>query len=270
MQDKVDLYDNAYGHYGADVYRQVRVETYGEDLGQTGWTTTEESNEIPRALQLTRDSYVLEIGCGSGRYALQLAQMVGCRIVGIDVNAPGIQNANQLAADLQLSGRALFEIADASKTLHFGDSLFDAVFSNDVLCHIPGRPKLFREILRVLKPGGRFLFSDALIIRGVVTHQEIAERSSIGFYLFSGPGENERLIQRAGFRALTLMDTTANAAQISQRWHDARQKHSAALIAIEGQPTFDGLQRFLSNVRTLTAERRLLRTLYSAQKPTSL
>jgi SAM-dependent methyltransferase len=267
MPDKVDLYNNAYGHYGEDVYRQVRVETYGEDLGQTGWTTTQESGEIPRTLQLTRDSYVLEIGCGSGRYALQLAQMVGCRIVGIDVNAPGIQNANQLASELQLSGRALFEIADASKTLHFGDSLFDAVLSNDVLCHIPGRLNLFRELSRVLKPGAHFVFSDALIIGGVVTHQEIATRSSIGYYLFSPPGENERLLQQAGFHVLAVTDTTANAAQISQRWHGARQKRSAALIATEGQSTFDGLQSFLANVHTLTAERRLLRTLYSAQKP---
>ena len=72
MPDKFDLYDNAYGHYGADVYRQVRLETYTEDLGQTGWTTTEESDEIPRTLQLTRNSYVLEVGCGSGRYARRL------------------------------------------------------------------------------------------------------------------------------------------------------------------------------------------------------
>ena len=37
MAAKVDLYDNAYAHYDAEVYRQIRVETYGEDLGQTSW-----------------------------------------------------------------------------------------------------------------------------------------------------------------------------------------------------------------------------------------
>jgi hypothetical protein len=52
MSAKVDLYDNAYANYGSDVYRQVRVETYDQDLGQTSWVTTEESKAIPQKLQL--------------------------------------------------------------------------------------------------------------------------------------------------------------------------------------------------------------------------
>jgi ubiquinone/menaquinone biosynthesis C-methylase UbiE len=267
MPDKVDLYDNAYAHYDADVYRQVRVETYGEDLGQTGWTITEESNEIPKTLQLTLDSYALEIGCGSGRYALQVAASVGCRILGVDVNEPGIHNANQLATAQKLSEQAKFAVADASRSLDFADGTFDAAFSNDVLCHIPGRLGLLSELFRVLKAGARFVFSDALIIGGVITHQEIATRSSIGYYLFSPPGENERLLQQAGFRVVSVTDTSENAARISQRWRDGRQKRSEALLAIEGRENFQGLQAFLSNVHTLTRERRLLRMLYVAQKP---
>ena len=86
MSAKVDLYENAYRNYDAEVYRDIRVETYGEDLGQTSWVTTEESREIPAMLGLTPSSYALEIGCGSGRYALQVAEIVGCRILGLDTN----------------------------------------------------------------------------------------------------------------------------------------------------------------------------------------
>ena len=70
MPDKLDLYDNAYGNYTSDVYERVRIETYGADLGQTSWVTQEESADIPKLLKLTGDSVVLEIGCGSGAYAL--------------------------------------------------------------------------------------------------------------------------------------------------------------------------------------------------------
>jgi SAM-dependent methyltransferase len=266
MTEKVELYDNAYGNYGAEVYRQIRVETYGEDLGQTSWVTTEESSEIPRMLGITAASNVVEIGSGSGRYALQVASTTGCRVVGVDINDPGIQNANALAAEQNLAERVRFEKCDASQPLRFGDATFDAVFSNDVLCHIPGRDKLLRELQRVLKPGGRLLFSDALVIGGVISHQEIAARSSIGYFLFSPPGENERMLQEAGLAVVEVKDTTANASLISKRWHDAREKRAEALVEIEGKANFSGLQQFLSTVKTLTNERRLLRLRYVAQR----
>jgi SAM-dependent methyltransferase len=267
MSGKVDLYNSAYGNYGAEVYRQIRVETYGEDLGQTSWATTEESHEIPRTLGLTADSYVLEIGCGSGRYALQVAESVGCRIVGIDSNGPGIHTANELAERQRMSGQVRFEIGDASKKMPFDDASFDAAFSNDVFCHVPERLSVLRELFRVMKRGGRMLFSDALVIGGMISHEEIAIRSSIGYYFFSPPGENERLIEEAGLRLLGVMDTSEDAARIAKRWRDARQKRSVALIAIEGKDNFEGLQRFLSTVHTLTSERRLLRKVYVAKKP---
>jgi ubiquinone/menaquinone biosynthesis C-methylase UbiE len=267
MSGKVDLYNSAYGNYGAEVYRQIRVETYGEDLGQTSWATTEESHEIPRTLGLTADSYVLEIGCGSGQYALQVAESVGCRIVGIDSNGPGIHTANELAERQRMSGQVRFEIGEASKKMPFDDASFDAAFSNDVFCHVPERLSVLRELFRVMKRGGRMLFSDALVIGGMISHEEIAIRSSIGYYFFSPPGENERLIEEAGLRLLGVMDTSEDAARIAKRWRDARQKRSGALIAIEGKDNFEGLQRFLSTVHTLTSERRLLRKVYVAKKP---
>ena len=98
MSAKADLYNNAYGNYASDVYREIREETYGQDLGQTSWVTSEESAEIMRLLELGSTSNILEIGCGSGRYAIYVAQKTGCRVLGIDINPSGIDNANQLAA----------------------------------------------------------------------------------------------------------------------------------------------------------------------------
>ena len=266
MSQKVDLYDTAYGNYQSQTYQQVRIETYGEDLGQTSWVTTEESREIPRLLDLRLDSSVLELGCGSGGYALHLAEKVGCRLVGLDINAPGVRNANQLALAGGLASQARFEQCDVSENLPFDDSTFDAVFSNDVLCHIPGRPKVLGEMFRILKPGGRMLFSDALVVGGMLSHEEISTRSSIGFYVYSPPGENERLMERAGFRQIRATDTTESAARIAKQWHQARERRRQELVAMEGDVNFEGLQRFLSCVHILTSEKRLLRYLYFASK----
>ncbi|HKS68672.1 MAG TPA: methyltransferase domain-containing protein [Candidatus Acidoferrales bacterium] len=198
---------------------------------------------------------------------MHVADTTGCRILGLDSNEAGVRNGNRLAAERGMQTRVHFEDRDVSEPLPFDDVSFDSAFANDVLCHIPDRAALLAEIIRVLKPGARLLFSDALVIGGMVTHHELATRSSIGLYVFTPPGENERLIKETGFRLIASRDTTVNAALIAKRWRDSREKRKNELIAVEGDPTFRDLQEFLSCVHALTKERRLLRYLYVAQKP---
>jgi SAM-dependent methyltransferase len=266
MSPKVDLYNSSYGNYERDAYREVRLETYGEDFGQTSWVTTEESHQIPQLLELTADSSVLEIGCGSGRYALQVVETAGCKVIGLDLNAEGIRNANTLAEQRNLSSQIHFQQCDVSQVLPFADKTFDAVFSNDVFCHISGRAALLRELWRVMKPGGRILYSDALVLGGMLSNEEIATRSMIGYYLFVPPGENEKLLEASGFHLIHVTDTTAKAAEVARRWHDARQRRKSELMELEGQTNFDGLQNFLACVHAVTSEKRLLRLVYLARK----
>jgi SAM-dependent methyltransferase len=143
---------------------------------------------------------------------------------------------------------------------------FDAIFSNDAICHIPDRSLVLKEWHRVLKAGGRILFTDALTVSGLVSHEEIAIRSSIGFYLFLSPGGNERSIGEAGFELLSATDLTDSTALISHRWHDARDRHREDLMRIEGEANFSGLHKFLVCTHTLSSERRLSRWAYLARK----
>ncbi|HVG27687.1 MAG TPA: class I SAM-dependent methyltransferase [Acidobacteriaceae bacterium] len=267
MSSQVDLYDNAYARVENVLYRTIRSETYGQDLGQTSWVTSAESDLIPVLLNLTTDSSVLEIGCGSGGYAIFVAERHGSRVHGLDANPHAIASAHQLSAASPVHALLRFDQCDVSEPLPFADATFDAAFANDVLCHIPDRPRLLKELFRILRPGARLLFSDALIIGGVISHLELSTRSSIGRYFFSPPGENERLLASAGFALLSVSDTSEQAAAIAERWHDARERRRDPLTALEGPVRYAGLQRFLACVHELTSERRLLRILYVAQKP---
>jgi cyclopropane fatty-acyl-phospholipid synthase-like methyltransferase len=261
----VNLYDNVYGDFASNAELVVRREAFGEDLGQSSWLTAAEWLEFADLLAVSRDSEVLEVGSGSGGPAVYLAAERGCRITGVDINEHGIRNARSLAESRGVGDRARFEAVDAGRPLPFPADRFDAIVSNDAMCHIAGRPAVLRDWHRVLKPGGRVLFTDALVVTGPVTHEEIATRSSISYYLFVPPGVNEAMLREAGFEILAVKDVTANAAEVASRWHDARARHRTALVAREGETNFEGLQRFLHCVHTLSAERRLSRFAYLAQ-----
>jgi len=261
----IRLYDNAYTGDAQDVYRKVRAETYDLDLGQTGWMTAEELRGYLPYLDLSPHSRVLEVGCGAGGCALYLAQLTNARVTGIDINEKANDEAWALAKSAQ-EDRVEFEQIDASRRLPFRDASFDAVFSNDAMCHVPDRRNALKEWFRVLKPGGRMLFTDAMVITGPITNEQLATRSSIGIYLFLPPGENERLIREIGFDLICSIDLTANAASISKRWYEARARQYDDLIRIEGKPTFEGLQKFLTCVHVLTEERLLSRFMYAGRK----
>jgi SAM-dependent methyltransferase len=267
MGSSVNLYDNVYADFGSDAERAVRVETYGEDMGQSSWLTAREWLEFADLLGIGPGAGVLEVGSGSGGPAVYLAAARDCRVTGVDINAHGVRNAIALARARGVADRVRFEAVDASLPLPFAEGSFDAVISNDAMCHIADRPSVLRDWHRVLKPGGRALFTDAMVVTGVVSHEELATRSSIGFYLFVPPGANEAMLRQAGFTVREVRDVTANAAEVAARWVDARARHRDALIAREGQANFDGLQRFLGCVRTLSEERRLSRFAYLADKP---
>ena len=153
---------------------------------------------------------------------------------------------------------------DGSGPLPFDDASFDALFCNDAINHLPGRADLFVDWHRVLKPRGRLLFTDPIVVTGPVTSEEIRIRSSIGFYLFVPAGCNERLLEQADFIVQEVRDVTDAAASVSARWRDARARRREALITIEGEEGFDGVQRFLDAVHTLSRERRLSRFAYLA------
>ena len=268
MSKRVDLY-GTYSHFTEQVLNAVRKETFGEDIGQNSWLTTDESDRFISWLRLVPDNYVLEVASGSGGPALYLAKKTGCYVTGIDATESGVATATESAVRSNQTDRVSFKLVDATETLPFPDNSFDAIVCIDSMNHLPNRVNVLKEWLRVLRPGRRAVFTDPVVISGPVTNDELATRSMVGIFLFVPPGVNEHLIEEAGFRLLQQEDVTENAARISGRWHDVRQRHKEALIKIEGEDRFEGLQQFFSAVRSLTSERRLSRIVYLVEKPAS-
>ena len=266
MAKSVDLYDNVYSDFESSAETAVRRAAFGEDIGQSSWLTADDWLRFADLAGARENARVLEVGSGSGGPAVYLATTRRCDVTGVDINEHGIENARRLAADRGVSDHAHFRTVYASRPLPFPAATFDAILSNDAMCHIVNRLDALRDWHRVLRPGGRILYTDALVITGPLTAEEIATRSAIGVYMFVPPGENERLIAAAGFTLVSAEDVTRAAETVAERWHDAREAHRAELTRREGETNFAGLQRFLACVRTLSAERRLSRYCYVGEK----
>jgi SAM-dependent methyltransferase len=269
VSKRIDLFESIYSNFGEQTVEAVRAETFGRDIGQNSWLTADEYDRFISLLGLAGGGHALEVASGSGGPALYLAGRTGCRVTGIDASESGVATATRRAADLNLARQVNFQLTDANARLPFEDDTFDAVVCIDSMNHLPDRPGVLREWRRVLRAGGRALFTDPVLITGPVTNDELAVRSSVGLFLFVPPGVNERLIEESGLSLIRQEDVTENAAIISGRWHAARQSRRDALLGIEGEERYEGLQQFFATVHSLTSERRLSRIVYLIEKPES-
>lgn len=266
MATQVKSFYDTYRNYAEDPYREIREETYGEDIGQNSWLTAGEYRSFFTILNLSPNQSVLEVASGSGGPAVFMVKETGCNLTGIDINENGIANSQKLASDNGVSDKMKFMMADASSTLPFPDATFDAIVSIDSINHLKERHKVVKEFNRVLKKGGRLLFTDAVVITGILTNEEIAIRSSLGFFLFVPRGENERLLKEAGFQEISASDVTYNVISIARKWYDAREKRKSDLLKFEDEEKFNGIQSFLQTTHLVSAERRLSRFMYVGVK----
>jgi SAM-dependent methyltransferase len=267
MTEQVDLYNSTYARFQEDLVAAVRRETFGEDIGQNSWLTVAEFDSFLDRLALNPGDRVLDVACGSGGPALYLARTRGCRVTGFDANENGIAAALEASVRNGLSDLADFKAGNANQPLPFPSGSFDAILCIDSINHFEDRPDVLRDWRRLLKPGGRLLYTDPIIVTGPLSNEEISRRSSIGFFLFVPVGYNERLLEEAGFRILEAQDATENTSRVSGRWLAARQRRQEGLAGLEGRERFEGLQAFFATVQRLSRERRLSRMAFIAQKP---
>lgn len=111
--------------------------------------------------KISKEDFVLDIGCGTGRCTIFVKFEIGAEILGVDMSIQRLK----ILRNLSYKANIPVVLADATK-LPFRDKLFDKVISNEVWIHIPtskGRKDYISEIARVIKTNGNLFISGVYV-----------------------------------------------------------------------------------------------------------
>jgi ubiquinone/menaquinone biosynthesis C-methylase UbiE len=162
--------------------------------------------EMAALIRAGPGDHVLDIGSGIGGPARYIARRFGCRVTGIDLTAEFCDVARHLTRVLHLGDRVTFEVGNAL-AMPFGDASFDGAYSMNVSMNIADKAALYREIHRVLKPGGWLILSELAKGNGGAPDFPTPWAASAATSFLATPEATRQCLAKAGFEVKQLKST---------------------------------------------------------------
>ena len=205
------------------------------------------TQELGRLAALEEGQRVLEVGCGLGGSARYLAMEFGCSVTGLDLTREYIDAATELTRLLSLQEQVDFHCGSALE-MPFEDAAYDAAWSEHAQMNIADKPRLYSEIHRVLKTGGKFVFHDILQGKGGDPHFPTPWASEPSFSSLITPEKFRSLLQSLGFDIHHWEDITT----VGRTWFRER----VAAMKESGPPPL-GFQTLIGSIAPETQETNL-------------
>ena len=177
---------------------------------------------------LGSETAVVDIGAGYGGAARYLAENFGCRVT--CVNLSEAQNSRNRRLNKRRGLDERIEVVHGQfERLPLGASSYDVAWSQDAILHSGDRERVLSEVQRVLRPGGRFIFTDPMqaddcpqgVLSRVYARLSLTDLSSPGFY--------RSTLSALGFRELSFEDLTPHLIRHYSRVRDELESRSSEL-----------------------------------------
>lgn len=164
---------------------------------------------------------VLDVGGGLGGPARMLAGETGCEVTVFDLTEDLTRAGEALTERVGLSDLVSFRTGNALD-MPFDGGSFDLVWTQHASMNIPDKERLYAEIRRVLRPGGRLALHDLMLGGRGAVHYPVLWAPTPDISFLRTPGEIRALVAATGFREVAWVDTT----EVTIGWYrDTMEAH---------------------------------------------
>jgi ubiquinone/menaquinone biosynthesis C-methylase UbiE len=238
-QELSEQFANEYRLAQMPVMLDLERAVCGCSYGGTSWMTRDEAEQLGRLLELGEGRKLLEIGAGSGWPALFLAAKTGCDATLADVPHEALRIAADRVASEPVYGEIFLVVADGA-SLPFKTAQFDAVSHSDVLCCLAPKRGVLKECMRVIRRGGKMVFSVISISPGL----SCADHSRA---VDSGPPfveaecEYPELLEKTGWDVIDQIDASAAYEETGRRYIREVEARADEMSELLGEAEFGEL-----------------------------
>jgi len=213
------------------------------------------TNQMLDRAVIAPDDRVLDVGCGTGRQACDLAEKHGAQVLGITTSDSGVEAARALAEERGLPG-ARFENRDGTSN-GLPDGSFDVAWVLESSHLMRDRRALLSECARVLAPGGRLVLCD-IIRRREIPFLEVRSRRDDFAILRAAFGDAHMhpldsytaTLEELGLTVKDSTDITTETLPTFAAWRANVEQHEQTLLELLGQ---EGVDDFVRSTHILEA-----------------
>jgi len=167
----------------------------------------EATEEVAGMIKVTATDHLLDVGSGIGGPARFMAHRFGCRVTGIDLTSEFCEVASHLTRLMGMESKVEFKEGDALR-MPFADASFDGAYSMNVSMNIADKPALYREIRRVLNPGGWLMLSELARGPGAPLDYPTPWAATAASSFLATPEETRAGLEAAGFDIVEFRDAS--------------------------------------------------------------